>query len=266
MFKRSKKIGKRSQITVFVIIAIVIVIAILGVIFYPNIRKFIAPTIADFMPNECIEENVKEVMNETFMKGGLMKPELYFMYNNETLGYLCYTSEWYKTCIMQIPMLKQTIESEIEKNSEARISKCVDDMKKGLENRGYLLKVSGSEKASVDIVPEKVIVSLDMAMTVEKGDEKQTIPISKFKTEFKSNAYEMIMVASSIQNWEARYGDSAPESYMAFYPNLKVEKIKQDDGTKVYIITDRNTGEKLQFAIRSLSWPPGLAIPTTKVV
>jgi hypothetical protein len=50
---------------------------------------------------------------------------------------------------------------------------------------------------------------------------------------------------------------------MAFYPDVKVEKKKQSDGTKVYIITDRNTGEKLQFATRSLAWPPGYALPVS---
>jgi len=44
---------------------------------------------------------------------------------------------------------------------------------------------------------------------------------------------------------------------MFLYPNLKVQKLKQGDGTKVYIIEDRNTKEKLQFATRSLVWPPG---------
>jgi hypothetical protein len=49
---------------------------------------------------------------------------------------------------------------------------------------------------------------------------------------------------------------------MSFYPNLRIEKKKQDDGTKVYILGDRTTGEQLLFATRSLAWPPGYALPT----
>ena len=44
---------------------------------------------------------------------------------------------------------------------------------------------------------------------------------------------------------------------MILYPGVKVEKYKQEDGTTVYILTDRNTNDKFQFAVRSLAWPPG---------
>ena len=69
----------------------------------------------------------------------------------------------------------------------------------------------------------------------------------------------MIMIASSIQNFEAQYGDSVPETYMSLYPDIKVQKLKQEDGTKIYIITDRKTNERLVFATRSVAWPPGFA-------
>ena len=73
-------------------------------------------------------------------------------------------------------------------------------------------------------------------------------------------SYDIIMIASAIQDFEAEYGDSNPETYMALYPNIRIEKLKQSDGTKVYIISDRNTLEKMQFATRSLAWPPGVTI------
>ena len=47
---------------------------------------------------------------------------------------------------------------------------------------------------------------------------------------------------------------------MTYYPWLKVEKILRDDGTKIYILTDRNTGDKFEFAVRSVAWPPGYGI------
>jgi len=44
---------------------------------------------------------------------------------------------------------------------------------------------------------------------------------------------------------------------MTYYSDLRVDKNLRDDGTKIYIITDRNTGNKFQFASRSLVFPPG---------
>ena len=65
------------------------------------------------------------------------------------------------------------------------------------------------------------------------------------------------MIASSISNWEAKYGDSETMNYMIYYPNLKVEKKKQGDGTTIYIITDKESEDKFMFASRSLVLPAG---------
>ena len=259
MRQKNKK-SKRSQITIFVIIAIIIV-AIVLIFLYPQIRKaFVAPNPSEMIPKSCIESAVKAALNTTLMHGGTASPELYIRYNNESIGYACYTSEWYKTCVMQSPLLKQTIQSEIEAGIQQKISSCIQGMQDELTRRGYTIKISGTKKAAVEIAPKKIIVSPELSMTIsQEGGVAQTFSNSRFQTEFSSNAYDMIMIASSIQNYEARFGDSITESYMNFYPNIRIEKKRQDDGTKIYIITDRNTNEKLQFATRSLAFPPGIA-------
>jgi competence protein ComGC len=262
MKKRGKKceMVKKSQVTVFVIIAIAIV-AILLIIFLPNIKKLVIPAKPiDLIPRECMIESVQENLDKVMLHGGNENPELYFNYNNVSLNYLCYTPEWYKTCVMQIPLLKQELESIILKNSRAKIANCVSNMERELKKK-YDVKSSGLKNIQIKIEPKKIVIVPEIEMTLEKADVTQKIELRDFKTSFDSNSYDMIMIASSIQNFEARFGDSSIDTYMSFYPSLKVEKIKQDDGTKVYIITDRNTKEKLMFATRSLAWPPGFAIP-----
>lgn len=252
--------SKRSQITIFVIFALVI-IAVLIILLYPTFRNAIVPLKpVDSIPRACIENAVREALNVTMMRGGIAKPELYFRYNNETLAYLCYTNQWYTTCTMQEPMLKQKIEAEVEAYAKANITKCISQMEDKLKSRGYTIKASGSRNADINLVPDKARVNFNLSMSLQKGEEKMTISSSMFQTEFRTNVYEIIMTAASILNYEARFGDSSADIYTAYYPNLKVEKKKQDDGTKVYIITDRDTQEKLQFATRSLAWPPGFAL------
>jgi hypothetical protein len=191
------------------------------------------------------------------MRGGSSNPQLYYLYENQTVNYLCYTAEWYKTCTMQTPFLKQSIESEVQRNASAEIEKCMLRMEENLRNKGYTVTVIGEETPMISLVPGKVLVSFNMSINLEKDDVKTTINPSRFQTEINSNSYDMIMIAASIQNFEARYGDSTPEDYMSFYPNLRVEKKKQSDGTKIYIISDRDTQERLLFATRSQAWPPG---------
>jgi hypothetical protein len=48
---------------------------------------------------------------------------------------------------------------------------------------------------------------------------------------------------------------------MIYYPNLKVERILRDSGDKLYILTNRENGNKFQFAIRSQVWPGGFVNP-----
>jgi hypothetical protein len=255
--------NKRGQLTIFIIIAILIV-GIIAVFAIPQVREIIIPTApGDLVPKSCVEKIVKENLNLAMEHGGKVNPTLYFRYNNQTVNYLCYTSEWYKTCSMQTPFLKQTIQEEVNIVSKQKIADCITQMENQLKSRGYNVEISGSKNGNVEIKPGIVEVGFNFTMTLQKGDApSQTLPSAKFKTEFSSGSYDLIMISSSILNYEARYGDSYPEAFMGFYPNLKVEKKKQEDGTKVYIITDRDTQEKIIFATRSLTWPPGYAIQT----
>jgi hypothetical protein len=161
---------------------------------------------------------------------------------------------------MQQPLLKEAIEQQINNMITKNVSQCISDAENKIKSQGYNLKTSGTGQLILQLQPKKVLIGVDISMTLDKNGATQTYSTQNFQTSIDSGAYDLIMIASSIQNYEARYGDSNPDDYMALYPNIKVQKLKQDDGTKVYIITDRNTGESLQFATRSLAWPPGIAI------
>ena len=84
-----------------------------------------------------------------------------------------------------------------------------------------------------------------------------TNKFDNFVVESKSRLYDLVSIATSILNWEARYGDSETTLYMAYYPDIKVEKNLRDDGTKIYTLSDRNTKDKFVFATRSVAWPAG---------
>ena len=44
---------------------------------------------------------------------------------------------------------------------------------------------------------------------------------------------------------------------MTLYPDFIIEKIKRGDGTTIYIIKNKESKTKFQFASRSFVWPPG---------
>ncbi len=226
--------------------------------FYPQIKAGLGLEEKNpqaFIQN-CIEEKIKESVTNLSLQGGSLSPENYILYDNAKIEYLCYTNEYYKTCVVQQPMLKKHIESEIKNEIEEEVEMCFDSMKESFQKRGYDVNLKkGAE--DVELLPGKVITTFNYSLTLTKGEVEQ---YDSFTIVLNNNIYELISIANSIIEWEAKYGDAETTTYMNYYHNLKVEKQKQSDGTTIYIITDRNTENKFQFASRSVAWPPGYGV------
>jgi hypothetical protein len=248
---------KRGQVTIFIIIAIVIVglgVAIYAL--YPRISNVFGG--AQQSPEEfirvCMEDSIRQTIDTLSSQGGSIEPERYFTYNENPIEYLCYTNENYKTCVVQQPLLKNHVESEIESNIKGDAEKCFDDLQSTFESRGYTVDlVKGDLRA--ELLPKRVNVVFENELTLTKGGDTQRY--EEFNVVLNNNLYELISIANSIIEWEATYGEADVRTYMGFYPDLKAEKNLRDDGTKIYTLTDRNTGNKFQFASRSLVFPPG---------
>lgn len=242
--------GKRGQLTLFIIIAIVIV-AILLIVFYPRVKGIFVPSAPSMQLESCIGDKLDEAVELVEKRGGSINPVNAIMYDDEKVEYLCYTNQYYQTCVMQQPLLRQHVEREILDYVNLEVRRCVDGLKQDLRKKGYSVS-SGAEFISVNIVPNNIEVKVS-GFSVVKGDTGESY--DEFVVEKKSELYDLIMLATSILNWEARYGDSDITTYMIYYPNVKVEKYKQEDGSKIYILTSEK--DKFVFASRSISWPGG---------
>ena len=247
-----KRENKKAQVTIFIIIAIVIALILL-IVFYSDIEIFFSGSEPVAEIQGCMKNAVSEALKNITSQGGVLEPENYYLYQGEKIEYACYTNEYYKACVMQKPFLKQEIEQELEDYAEPRVRQCLLNLKTDLENRG--LRADFDFKGlNVEIIPERIAIEADANLVVTKED---AVRYKKIKTDLYSGLYNMLMISSSILNWEARYGESDPVSFMVFYPDIKVEKQKQSDGTKIYILSDRTTLESFQFASRSFVLPPG---------
>jgi len=252
--------NKRGQITIFIIIAIVIVVVgILIYTFYPEIKAGFGLGLKN--PQEfiqsCIENEIEDNVEKLSLQGGSLDPAHYIMYNNDKIEYICYTGEYYKTCIVQQPMLKEHVESEIKNEIDDDVEACFDSMEKSYQKRGYDVSLKKGEK-DVELLPKRIVATFNYSLTLTKGEDSEKH--DSFRVVMNNNLYELISIANSILEWEATHGDAETTVYMNYYHDLKVEKKKQSDGTTIYIITDRNTENKFQFASRSVAWPPGYKI------
>jgi hypothetical protein len=247
---------KRGQVTIFIILGIIIVVAgVLVYMFYPQIKATFGFQLEN--PNaflqSCLEEDINNAVRTLALQGGSIEPEHYYTYLGNDVEYLCYTNEYYEKCVMQQPLLKRHIELEIKEEIKEEVTDCLTEMERAFKGQGYNVVLRRADY-SVELLPKRVVLLSNSSMSLKKED---TVTYSSFSMSVNNNIYELTAISLSILNSEAAYGDAEITTYMNYYPDLKVEKKKESEGTTIYILTDRNTGDKFQFASRSIVWPPG---------
>ena len=251
--------GKRGQVTIFIIIGIAIIaIGVLIYAFYPQIQSLIKPESknpAAFMQT-CLEDEIEDTVEILSLQGGSVEPEGYYLYEGNKLKYLCYTNQDYQLCGIQISFLRNHIETEIENEIAEEIDACFTDLKDSYEKQGYDVSLTKGN-TTVELLPEKIMTTLTHELALTRGDTER---YETFRIVLNNNLYELVNIARNIITWETSYGDSETTIYMDLYHHLKVEKHKSDDGSKIYIVTNRNTEDKFQFASRSVVWPPGYGL------
>ncbi len=246
----------QGQVTIFIIIAILIVgLALFFYFIMPSLgigTTFDEKNPQAFIQN-CLDTKIRDTIETVSLHGGSVNPEHYFTYNDINIGYLCYINENYKTCVVQKPLLKQHVESEVENEIREEVVNCFNALKENYENKNYNVNLAAG-RTNVELLPKRAVINLDYVLTVSKTS---TDRYDSFNIVLNNNLYELISIANSIVEWEATVGEADPRLYMIYYPDLKVEKNLRDDGTRIYILTDKNIGNKFQFASRSLVFPPG---------
>ncbi len=252
--------NKRGQVTLFIIIALVIIamIALLAY-FWNDIKSITVEVTPQKYIETCMDEPIKNSVTSVFQHGGTSEPKNFILYGGKKIEYLCYTNEYYKTCVMQKPLLKDSIEKELNSLLRSSAQNCIASLKQEMESKGYAVN-QGSIRTDIltNITFNKADFIINSPIVFTKGDSSQSF--SNFIISKKSRLYDLIMSAVYILNWEARYGDFDILTFMLSYPDLRLEKIKQSEGSKIYILSSRSTLEEFTFASRSLSWPPGFAI------
>lgn len=250
--------NKRGQVTIFIIIAIaIVVLGILIFTFFPGLRStfgFREENPNNFLQS-CLTDRVQETAELVSSQGGSLNPENFVLFDNSKVEYLCYTNEYYLTCSVQQPLLKEHIENEFKDNLTEDVSFCLNEMNQNFKDAGYQVVLNQGE-FDVELLPKRIEVHVNSSLSLTKGE---TVNYDSFTIPFNNNLYELVTIANSILEFESSIGDAETTTYMDYYKDLKVEKNKKSDGTTIYVLTDRNTEDKFQFASRSVAWPAGYA-------
>ncbi len=246
---------KRGQVTIFIILAILIVSVLLVFMLYIKPKFF--PAQGDKLDIEsCVESTIEQAIIELSATSGALNPESYYSYNGEEIQYFCYTNDFYKPCVNQRPFIKTSFEKDLKEYTRKDILDCYASSKAELRKEGYT--VSNSDP-TIDVLvqPGSVIVVVDADVTVSQGESTEIY--SDFLITVPSQIYGTLALAQRIISEEIKDGDTDTSYLMLLYPDYTIRKMKMGDGTKVYTIEEPISETKFQFASKSWVFPAGYA-------
>jgi hypothetical protein len=253
VFEKKKILNhKKAQLTLFVIIAILIA-ALIIIYFFWIEPKYISGRTEKVNFDSCVRDSISQEISTLSLTGGVVNSSFYYSYQDHQLPYYCYTNIPYQTCVVQRPMIKQFFEEQLIKNLKKRINTCYKESIEELTDLGYEVK-TGEVELNLSIIPSYINIDLRAPTTVEGRR------FTDYQIGIKSNIYDILMVATSIVQYESGYGDAPISEFMYYYPNLIIDKFKRGESTTVYIIHDKSSDLKFQFASRSLIWPAGYKV------
>ena len=240
---------KRGQVTLFILIAIIIVSIVLVFFLWAKPTYFSEKTGGPKFEG-CVKDALEQVIEDLGENGGFINPDFTYQYNGENYVYLCYTEEYYETCTVQVPFLKNNFEEQAEKIMREKIDVCYSNSLDDLKAQGYEVSTGDLE---YEILFEPGVARAEIKAPTTVGSQRFT----KFNVKLNSNIYDILMISTSLLQFESKYGDTDTSSLMILYPDYTIDKIKRSDGTTVYTLEDKTFGTKFKFASKSLVWPSG---------
>lgn len=263
---------KRGQVTIFVILAIVIVVVIALFLLFSRDKTPETggqPEVsAESFLDVCLKEELQKTVELISERGGKVNPEFYidFKYTEDDLPtrirYLCYTSDDHAPCVNQDPMIFDSIEQEIKSELEEVVESCFFDLQTSLSKEGYAVEGRYAQgDFDLNISEDFVSLKINAELTLTKGEERTVR--KDFEVETRSKLFDILMfpVEEIIRRKAASTScnfDSA--GYELFYPRFEIDVANAGDGVEIYSITQKESNEEFRFAVRSCATPGGYGV------
>lgn len=258
--------NKRGQVTIFVIIAIVIVASIAVFLSFregiisPQIGESTEENPAGFLET-CMRDKITEVIDILYSRGGSVSNPLNktFQFDEEIfptdISYLCYTGNYFIPCTNQETMLIQNIKEDIKNYVSSDAKNCFDKLTASLNNEGFVVDAR-YDGINVDMIDGKVIINFDAELALTKSGE--TTKQTEFDIVRLSRLYDAATIAQEISSQEAKYCNFEYVGYMLLYPQWSIDKLRTSDSSIIYSIKHQDDENKFRFAVRGCVIRPGL--------
>jgi hypothetical protein len=248
--------SRKTQVTIFVIVALLIVIAMVLIFtFYKHPLKIsgIKPleNPAEYFKS-CLSEKAEKIIDELMLRGGF-KEEKSMAYKNFNATYLCYTNYNNEVCMNEHPVLKKEIETEIKKELMKDVEGCFKKLKNELRNNNYKEE---DLKIDVYIAPKRISLEIKKKISFSASGVSQSHENFGFYVD--SPGWNFIKLASEILNQEVDC-DCENEVCRADTLELNLENrnyeienpVFDDNLGKIYVVREILTGKEFRFAVKN---------------
>ena len=249
--------SKHSQITAFVIIALLFIIIIVGLFLFLNrpASKLTPETSQDYLYS-CLEKNLQEV--EKILLDSNLYPNLeknYVTYLGKKVPYLCKASQFYIPCINQEPMLIGHVRSYFEEQMNPRTETCFNEIKSQLEGKGYDVNM-GDTSFQILFSKGEIAENINKDFLITKDEQK--FGYESFKAKIQSPLYNLIDTARNIVNSESAYCEFDSMNWMLYYRDIIISKFVASEQSKIYTLKDKTTEKQIDFAVKTCVMPAGI--------
>lgn len=250
--------SKRSQLTVFIILALILVAGVTLVVVVINGIRNNYFFIGD--PESYLQRCMEEAMNLAEKQlieanGYLNKTDNYIFYRGEKVYYLCKASEYYFPCVNQEPMFLEHLRSEIEVPIKKQVDNCVSNLIKDFEKRGYSV-VQNNLSVEVDFFQNEISTILLGQMAISREDENMII--DRVSSRISSPLENFGKISQVIANYESTLCMFDNVKFSKVFPSVLIARFVTGEQTKVYTMTDKFSGKEFSIAIKSCDLPAGV--------
>lgn len=184
---------KRGQLTIFILIAVILVFIILGIFLILNYSKEPkvgligdVETIQNFI-SECVDSTTKEALIVVSFQGGYYKkPSLAFSFSPTFFPYYYYEGQ------INLPTLEQ-IETQMSYYVNDKMLECLDSA-----SFSNIDLIYSSPQTKVMLSKDNAYFEIDMPIELDSKEQKMQIDLKDFSKNHNSSLYEIYEVVKYI--------------------------------------------------------------------
>lgn len=253
-----KKRDKKAQITIFVIIALIIIVAI-ALIF--SIYKRSPGSLEAWQDPQahiegCLKQSLEKTEETLIANNGYRNvTSNYLVYYSERVPYLCNSGSFYVPCVNQEPMFIEKIRKIFQVEVEKDFASCFSSFSRDLKRRGYEIR-ENSSSINVEMFSEVIAVKVDKDLIISKDEKERRY--TTFTAEYSSPIYKLANTARNIVNFESTLCEFNAAGWMNNNRDIQIKKFVTSDQSKVYLLRDYASGKELKFAVKTCVLPAGI--------